>query len=196
MTTATPLAPSLHQLLQSRPDLWRGHQRPQGPVIASGRADLDHALPGGGWPCGRLIELLPSAIGVGELNLLLPALAERCVTGWPVALIAPPLVPCPQALSQAGIDLRRLLVVRDPKQALWAAEQVLRSALCGAVVIWHPPGRPQLTALRRLQLAAEHGQALSVLIYRPQQIPPPLSSGLRLRLDPGPRWQRLAGAWR
>ena len=192
---STPLAPALDQLLQSRSDLWRGHQRPQGQVVASGRADLDDILPGGGWPCGRLIELLPSDLGVGEFSLLLPALAQRSSTGQPVALIAPPLVPCPQALSQAGVDLRRLLVVRDGQHALWAAEHLLRSALCGAVVIWHPALPPQLTALRRLQLAAEQGQALSVLMYQPHQTAPALSSGLRLRIESGPRWQRLSGGW-
>lgn len=191
----TPLAPTLDQLLQSRPDLWRGHQRPSGQVVASGLSDLDRMLPGGGWPCGRLIELLPSDVGVGEFSLLLPALAERSSTGQPVALVAPPLVPCPQALSQAGVDLRRLLVVRNGQYALWAGEHLLRSALCGAVVIWHPAQPPQLTALRRLQLAAEQGQALSVLMYRPHQIAPALSSGLRLRIEPGPRWQRLNGGW-
>ena len=50
------------------------------PTLASGFPRLDAELPGGGWPRGALTELLAEHEGIGELGLLLPALAA-CGTG-------------------------------------------------------------------------------------------------------------------
>lgn len=182
----------LQHLLASRQDLWQGQRKAYGPVIHSGRSDLDQSLPGGGWPCGRLIELLPSLPGAGEFGLLLPALAHCSKQAAPVVLVAPPLVPCPQALQEAGVALDQLWIVHRCQHSLWAAEQLLSSALCAAVIIWHPPQCPKVTTLRRLQLAAEHSPTLSALIYAPHHSPPPLSGRLRLRVEPGPRWQHAS----
>jgi protein ImuA len=183
----------IDQLLASRPDLWRGRRRPIIPVLGSGRADLDDWLPTGGWPCGRLVELLPERFGLGELDMLLPALAEQTRQGLPVLFASPPLVPCPQYLAQAGLALERLIIVRKTDQALWAAEQGLKSGLCGAIVLWHPPGRVQPRAIRRLQLAAENGSAPVFVCYRSGQQPPPSLSALRVQIRPGPELIMLRG---
>ncbi len=183
----------LEQLLDSRPDLWRGRLRPVGAAVGSGRAELDGWLPAGGWACGRLTEFLPVRFGVGELDILLPMLAAQTRQGLPVIFAAPPLVPCPQRLSQAGIALERLVVARKPELALWVAEQTLKSGLCGAVVVWHPRGRVQPRAIRRLQLAAESGSAPVFICYRPGQQPPPSLAALRLGIHPGPELVLLRG---
>ena len=46
-----------------------------GPLCQPGFAALDRYLPGGGWPLGPLIEVFVERYGVGELSLLMPALA-------------------------------------------------------------------------------------------------------------------------
>lgn len=183
----------IETLLSSRPDVWRGRQRPAGPVLSSGRAELDAWLPAGGWPSGRLTELLPAHFGLGELALLLPLIAHQTNQGMPVILAGPPLVPCPQHLARSGIALDRLIVVRKPDQAFWAAEQSLKSGLCGAVILWPPSGSPQARAVRRLQLAAENGQAPVFICYRPGQQPPPSLAALRLAIHPGPELVLLRG---
>ena len=183
----------IEQLLESRSDLWRGRHRPVGDTLASGRAELDHWLPAGGWPCGRLIELLPEHFGIGEFSLLLPMLAEQTRQGLPVLLVSPPLVPCPQHLDRCGVALERVVIVRNPDQALWATEQALKSGLCGAVLLWHPCDRVRPQAMRRLQLAAESGRAPLFVYYRPGQQPPPSLAGLRLAIQPGPELTLLRG---
>ena len=190
MAAASTVRDPLGQLLATRRDLWRGRESAGLPVLSSGHRDLDRLLPGGGWPCGRIVELVPERLGVGDLRLLLPFLAERTRRGQPVILIAPPLVPCPQALQSAGLELARLVVVRRHVHALWAAEQCLKSGLCGAVSIW-PPERMQARALRRLQLAAEQGSAPIFIHYRPGQSPPPSLATLRLAIRPGPELEIL-----
>lgn len=189
---ASATKPALQQLLK-RDDLWQGFQRPSREVVSTGRADLDASLPTGGWPRGRLVELLPRSFGLGELGLLLPALAGEARRDRPVVFANPPLIPCPQGLSSAGFPLSRLVVLRKPASSFWATEQCLKSGLCGAVLLWHPPGRVDPRSIRRLQLAAENGPALVFVWYQPEQTPPPSIAALRLAIHPGPTLSVLRG---
>jgi len=152
-------------------------------AVSTGFAQLDAALPGGGWPVGAITELMPEAQGIGELSLLMPALAHLSRAGRYLAWIAPPCLPYPPALVQHGLALERTLLVqaRDARAVLWAAEQVLRCPAIGAVLAW-PEALLDDRRVRRLQLAAEAGGSCGWL-YRPpaaaQQASP---AALRLRL--------------
>ena len=136
------------------------------PVVeASGWTELDAILPGGGWQAGTVVELMPTATGIGELRLLLPALARITGAGRHVTLIAPPYIPFAPALSQHGVRLERLLVIQaqHADDILWAAEQSLRCRSFGAVLAW--PATIRDREVRRLQLAAEAGGSTGFL-YR------------------------------
>ena len=140
------------------------------PGLATGFPALDAALPGRGWPTSALLELLSDTIGIGELSLLLPAISQISSTKG-VVFIAPPFVPYAPAFAEAGVDLRRLLVIHQctPRDALASAELALRSGACGAVAIWEsclferPTQSINYLALRRLHLAAERGNAMAIL---------------------------------
>ncbi|HJR11783.1 MAG TPA: DNA lesion error-prone repair protein ImuA, partial [Rhodanobacteraceae bacterium] len=116
--------------------LWRGQgTAPRRDALPTGFAALDRVLPGGGWPRAALSEILFPADGVGELRLLLPALAMLSREAHPIVLIAPPYLPFPAAWIAAGVDLRCLQIVQAGEHdAPWAAEQCLRSAACAAVL--------------------------------------------------------------
>lgn len=160
-----PSVVALDRLLDSR-HVWRG-QAISSPssTQSTGHTELDSALPGGGWPDAALSEILVAAPGVGELRLLWPTLARLTHAGERVVLVGPPHVPYPQAWLAAGVDLRQLVIVQaSGRDALWAAEQCLRSGSCGAVVCW--PRQVDDRALRRLQVAAETGKTLA-FAYRP-----------------------------
>lgn len=153
--------------------------------LPTGFPSLDAALPGGGWPLGALTEVLPAAPGVGEIGLLLPALADLSRAGRWLAWIDPPHIPYAPALAAAGVDLSRLVTVRPacPADALWAAEQALGSGAPGAVLIW-PPAALADRALRRLQLASERGRAWGVLFRPPRAERAPSPAALRLAVLP------------
>ena len=144
---------------------------------------LDKELPGAGWPTGGLTEILPAHEGIGELRLLGPALATLTANSRQVAWIAPPYLPYAPALVAAGIRLSQLLIVRTSHQqdALWAAEQSLRSGACGGVLLW--TDTQDLTVLRRLQLAAEQGHALAFLFASPGFHSRTSPAVLRLKLE-------------
>jgi hypothetical protein len=182
MGLADPAVP-LSALL-ARPDLRRGDALAQvaSPGVPTGFAALDAELPGGGWPTGCLTELLPAHEGIGELRVLGPALAALSRTGKRLAWIAPPHLPYAPALDAAGIALAGLLIVRTgtARDTLWAAEQALASAACGAVLVW--PGTAKYAELRRLQLAAEKARALAVLFRPPRVADEASPAALRLAL--------------
>ncbi len=187
------------QELLAHPSVWRGRSRAAVPTLSTGFAALDAGLPGGGWPLHGLVEILTAQPGVGELYLLLPALAalSRLDPARWCAWVSPPHEPFAPALESQGVVLERMLVVRT-SQALtrhvsrrrsdgvcmdfWAMEQALRSGACGVVLAWLPRVSPR--AIRRLQLAAEQGRALGVL-YRSQRFASEASPAmLRLLLEP------------
>ena len=137
-------------------------------VVATGHAELDRELPGGGWPLGSLSEVLHDEAGIGEVGFLCGALARASEGRRRIAWVSPPHLPYAPALVQHGLALDRCLVVRPVhrEDALWAAEQSLRSGACGAVLLWLPNAPAEggeYACLRRLHMAAQAGRSMAVL---------------------------------
>lgn len=174
---------SLDELLEAR-RVWRGPgaAAPDSAPQPTGHAALDAALPHGGWPDPGLSEILLPADGLGEVAMVWPTLARLTAAGHAVAVVAPPYHPHAPAWHSAGLDLRRLHVVRaGPRDALWAAEQCLRSGAFKAVLCW--PQRADDRSLRRLAVAAETGQALGLAFRSLREAANPSPAALRLAMD-------------
>ena len=57
--------------------VWRGRGAAAArAVISTGFPQLDSYLPGGGWPKGAITEVFIDGYGIGELALLMPAMAS------------------------------------------------------------------------------------------------------------------------
>lgn len=149
--------------------LWRGDQlgSPIAEVRSSGFRDLDCVLPGGGWPCGSLTEVLVSQFSIVEFRLLSPAIAALTQAGRSVVLVGPTMAPHPPGLRHDGIDERHLIWVNVdvPRERLWSTEQLVKSGTCGAVIAWLPLVRAE--QIRRLQVLAGHCSGL-VFLCRPE----------------------------
>jgi hypothetical protein len=178
------MSTALDALLQ-HPGIWRGDQLAQTEenTLPTGFAELDEQLPGGGWARGALTEILLEREGIGELRLLLPALARVSAQSAWQAWVAPPHVPYAPALSHAGINLKQLLVAQPqtPADAWWTAEQALRSGACSAVLAWLKT--PDEKRMRRLQLGAETGKSWAVLFRSASAAQERSTAALRLRLE-------------
>ena len=167
----------------NHPAIWRGSDcaRVALPSVPTGYAELDTLLPGSGWPAGALTEICGERSGIGELQLVMPAAARLSHAGHWVIMITPPHIPYAPALAAHGIQLSRLMLVRPEadEEKFWACEQALRSACCGAVLMWTDHGRER--SIRRLQLAAERGGALAIL-FRSSRAIPLVTAALRLHI--------------
>ncbi len=163
---AAPLPVALADVL-ARGDVWRGDSLASLPetAIPSGYAELDAELPGGGWSRGGLTEILIDRKGVGEMSLLLPALAALSAAGGCLALVAPPWQVHAPAWAAAGVALERLVVVRAGQHVAWCVEQLLVSGGFAGVLAW-PAATIDARSLRRLQVAAE-GRPVFVCLWRP-----------------------------
>lgn len=171
--------------LLKHPKLWRASDQQSGPDerthIPTGYPSLTEKLPGNGWPVGALTEIVSDGVGIGELRLVMPALASLTRKGRWLTWITPPYIPYAPALAQYGVVLSRIMVVQtvSPLESLWTAEQILRNDTAGAVLLWSYPNDER--KLRRLQLAAEVGGSWGVLFTRSSSHSSP--AALRLRLD-------------
>jgi hypothetical protein len=164
------------------PLLWRGNQLSHSiPALSTGFKNLDHILPGEGWPSGAVIELVQQTLACGELSLLLPALTNLSRAGQRVVMIDPPWIPYPVCLSEHGLLLEQLLLVRtrSRKESLWACEQVVRGFHGGAMLAW--PEKMAFSEIRRLQLAATNSRH-TVFLFRPATAAS-ASSAAELRLQ-------------
>lgn len=181
---------ALGEMLAAR-TVWRAGQgvAPRRDGEPSGHAMLDAALPDGGWPRRALTELLLPSHGVGEIALLLPTLARLTGAGERVVLVAPPYAPYAPSWQAGGIDLAWLEVIEaEPKQALWAFEQCLRSGACAAVLGW--PQTADARALRRLQVAADSGDCCAFALRDRRHAVNASPAALRLEYLPGEQaWQ-------
>jgi hypothetical protein len=166
----TQIQTRIDQLLNQNTQLWRASQLGSGSqsAVHSGFPELDHELPGQGWPSATLIELLINRSGVGELRFLMPALQRMALENRKIILLAPPHQPFAPAFEQFGIPLSSLLIVQanNPADKLWAVEQIMQSDSFGMSIAWLPEEKvPARTdQLRRLQMAANRSQGLSFVI--------------------------------
>lgn len=171
--------------------VWQGRAAPvTAPAQPSGWAQLDAALPAGGWPDAALTEVLLPADGVGELQLLMPTLARLTQADRPVLLIAPPYAPCVAGWRARGVDMGKVEIVgADEPRVLWAMEQALRAGCCSAVLGW--PHQVDERQLRRLQVAADGGRALAFVFRDCKHAVQASPAALRIEIETRPARLRV-----
>ena len=148
-------------LLQTLPGL---DELPQaGKCITTGIAPLDALAPGGGFATGAVHEVLNPSIKYR--SFLLPTLIARaaCHLGW-IAWFDSAGELYPTALHAMGVPMDRLMVLRPPTvpDGMWAVAECLRCRGIAACI--SPIGKISRVQARRLQLAAEHGGGIGIML--------------------------------
>ena len=146
----------LISLLQQRSLVWHGAQQKAACVSQSTHyPELDQKLDGG-FPQHGVVGIAGLS-AIGELRLLLPFLQKQ---NRLLVYIHPPGQICAEQLHHYGVDVSQVLVIYPDKaiDALWAAEQCLKSGACAAVLLWQPA--VEVHQIKRLQVAAETGKSL------------------------------------
>ena len=172
--------------------MWRGDElgsSTQREVVSTGFDLLNAQLPGGGWPCRSLTEVLQPQPSLCEWRLLGPCLKRIADAGGHVILVSPPKHPHVPGLLQHGLQAHQIvwLDARTPAERLWTTEQLIKSNPAGAVLSWLPQARQE--QLRRLQVHAQSCDS-PVFLFRPATCQQDASPApLRLHVDLGADWQ-------
>lgn len=186
--TTLPDPEALHPAVWRASQLARSHTR----CVETGFPSLSPQLPGGGWPMSTMVDLLLQQNGIGEMRLLAPAL--RSVAERRVVLLQPPHAPQAIALAALGLPPASVIWLRAERTGdmMWAAEQVLRSGSCGALLFWpdqigsgsarYRPVRSD--SLRRLHLAAQAGETLFFMMRPLAAATDSSPAPLRLSVEP------------
>ena len=149
--------------------LWRGTDLycAEPAVVPTGFAALNAQLPGGGWPCKCLTELLQPQPSLCEWRLLAPSLKELVPNGGHILLVGPPKRPHTPGLVQLGLPANSLVwfAADTPSERLWTTEQLIKANPHGAILAWLPQVRSE--QLRQLQV---HAQACDcpIFLFRPE----------------------------
>jgi protein ImuA len=145
---------------------------------------LENWLPEKRLAPGSLVELLAAADGAGTWTLALFMARNACGPRKILVVVDGQGCFYPPAAVTLGIDPGRLIVIR-PKtlsDAALAVDQSLREPAVGSVVGWYD--RLASPAFRRLQLAAEAGGGLGLLLRPAAARRSPTFATLRLLVTP------------
>lgn len=155
--------------------------------FSSGNQALDQHLPGGGLRQGSLVEWLAgSEAGSGTTALALMAARVACKRGGALVVIDHGRWFYPPAAVAMGLDTGRLVVVRPESEEdeHWAWQQSLAAEGVATVLGW--PRKLSAAAFRRLQLAAQAGGTLGMLIRPAEVRRQPSWADVRLLVEPRP----------
>jgi hypothetical protein len=154
------------------------------PIISLGIPGFDACLPGSGLTTGALVELFSAAAGDGAWTVAIAVAQRAC--GDHKALVVVDAGGCfyPPAAAKLGVDLERCIVVRPAtaRDAGAALRQALSCGAVGAAIGWFDALNP--SECRRLQLAAEKGGGVGLLLRPLAARQTPSLAALRLLVQP------------
>jgi len=138
-------------------------------IVSSGCTALDRLFPDGGLRRGSLVEWLTAGTGCGAATLALICARQACQNGGALVVVDRLRQVYPPALAAWGLDLEQVILVYPPtkQDEFWAWDQALRCP--GVAAVWGWVEQLDGRRFRRLQLSAEAGDVLGLLI-RPAQV--------------------------
>ncbi len=170
-------------------------------ILRFGVTEIDRALPGGGLACGAVHEISGARSTAANPNAENTAFAAA--SGFAAAIAGraassgETILWCSRAnslyapgLATFGLDTARLIIVRAPRpeDAAWVAEEALRAGIRAVIA----ETSCDLTASRRLQLAARTHGSLCLLLQQPHAAA--IAATTRWRITPAPGTPRPGNA--
>lgn len=159
------------------------------PTIATGWPELDAELPGGGWPCQSLTELLQPQLSGAEFRLLGAAMRQVAAAGKDIVLVGPPQAPHLPGILQLGVDQRRVVWIQaeTPAERLWVTEQLIKANAAGWLLVWLTQVRHE--QIRRLQVLAHSCDGPVILCRTAAAVHEASAAPLRVHARCGMDWE-------
>ena len=163
-------------------------------TFKTGLRCIDNLLPGHAFPCASVHEILAEP-GHGLPFFFATVLAQSAGTRGAVVWCDPQTSIYPPALSAMGIPLDRTFILKPKADAdeIWALAECLRCPGVGVTLGF--PKRLSRTEARRLQLAAEAGGGVGILLRTEGRASAEYAAATRWRVRPVPgertlqRWE-------
>ena len=154
--------------------------------ISSGIEPLDRLLPERGFRRGTLVEWLGPGEGGAAGTLALLAACRACAEGRALVVVDRHGEFYPPTAVRWGIEPKQLIVARPTNEAdaTWAMDQIMRCPAVAAMLAW--PARLEGRSFRRLQLAAEEGGGIGLLVRPEAARDEPSWADARMRVEPLP----------
>ena len=164
--------------------------------ISSGLPALDALLPGGGFASGTLVEWLSEGFDESATTLAIMVAGNLMRGRGTLVVVDARREFFPPGAAKLGVDLDRTVVAQpeDAQAEVWALEQSLRSEAVSAAVGWIDDVSD--TVLRRLQLAAEIGGGIGLLVRPASRRTTKSWADMRLLVHPVPTGDSPAAPWR
>jgi protein ImuA len=155
-------------------------------IVCTGLPALDGLLPDRGLPSGTIIEWLGVGSGHGATTLALKVAGNLLQGDSTCFVIDERREFYPPGVARRVGFLDKVIVVHpaNARDALWALEQSLRCSGVTVVVGWID--KVDDHAYRRLQLAAEAGGGIGLLLRSASYRPQPSWAGIRVLVEPLP----------
>ena len=152
---------------------------------------LDRLLPGRGFRRGTIVQWLADGEGSGAETLAMATAVGACRNGGALVVLDRRREFYPPAAARRNVELQNLIVVYTANRADhdWALDQALRCPGVAAVLAW--PDRLDGRTFRRLQLAAEQGGGLGLLVRPAKARHEPSWADVCLLVEPQPLGESL-----
>ena len=141
---------------------------------STGLPQLDDALPGGGWPCAGLVDIVSIKFFEGVMPFLMPLMSEETHLDNKIILFDPPYVPYHESISNKGIDFNNIIIVK-PNNSIKNRKNIIYDLFkqgldlddCNVVIMW--ADRLSFQISRQFNLIAKSNNTLAIIIRTDKQ---------------------------
>ena len=136
---------------------------------STGLPQLDIALPGRGWPCAGLIDIVSVKSFDGVMPLLIPLMSEETRLNNKLILVDPPYIPYYESISEKGVDFNNIIIIkpnRSVKKRRNIVDDLFKQGLnlddCNVAIMW--TDKLSFQKSRQLNLIAQANNTLGIII--------------------------------